>query len=179
MGEQNSIPTWVLLVIGLGTPVSTIVGIFVTAWMGRRASADSRDAAREAREAAHDATGAAKDAATLVAEVAIKTEEVKVELKVAGQETTSKLIAIEEQGEKIHALVNNAFSEQLRRYAVIADLLLATDRENPEFQRLSREAHAEVAAHAPAESTKAERDKKREERGDSSSLIPESEGDAM
>lgn len=135
MPETYTVPTWSIVIVGLGTTFSTIIGIFVTAWSSRRAAKD------------------AKDAAELVAKVALKTEEVKIELKTSGRETTEKLNSIERIGEKTHTLVNNALSEQLKKYLIMTELLLATNPENVIYQRFVSEAHEAVEAHAPAESS--------------------------
>jgi hypothetical protein len=149
MELQSSIPIWLLLLIGLTIPISTIIGIIVAAKIGLRASDDSHMVAKEARSASRDATLAANDAAKLVAAVAVKTEEVKIELKNVGRDTATKL-------ESIHRLVNNAMSEVLKKNALIADMLLATDPDNPAYQQLAKESHQAVADHAPADSNNEE-----------------------
>jgi hypothetical protein len=147
MELQSSIPIWLLLLIGLTIPISTIIGIIVAAKIGLRASDDSHMVAKEARSASRDATLAANDAAKLV-------ETVAVELKAVGLATATKLATIEAQGEKIHGLVNNQMSEALKKNAILADLLLATDPDNPRFQQFAKEANQAVADHAPADSNK-------------------------
>ena len=157
MPEQTSVSTWVILVIGLGTPISTIVGIFVTAWMGRRASADSRDAAREARSAARDATGAAHDAATLVAVVAEKTEEVRQTLTHNDEHINEKLTELAVTTDKVHTLVNSNMGLQLkisasalRRVAELtndkADIDIATEAERLSKDHESKQATVDLAA---------------------------------
>jgi hypothetical protein len=149
MELQSSIPIWLLLLIGLTIPISTIIGIVVAAKIGLRASDDAHLVAKESRSASRDATLAANDAAKLV-------ETVAVELKAVGLATATKLATIEAQGEKIHGLVNNAMSEVLKKNALIADMLLATDPDNPAYQQLAKESHQAVADHAPADSNNEE-----------------------
>jgi hypothetical protein len=154
----TSIPPWALVVIGLAIPVSILIGVVVIkrviARIGRRASEVIDKAAGEVRKAARDATLAADDAAKLVATVAVKTEEVKIELKAVGQATATKLVAIEEQSKTIHGLVNNQMSEVLKKNAILADLLLATDPDNVAYQQLAKDSHQAVEDHAPADSSK-------------------------
>jgi hypothetical protein len=153
MADQTSVSTWVILIVGLGTPISTIVGIFVTAWMGRRASADSRDAAREARNAAKDATGAAHNAATLVAEVAVKTEEVRHVLAETEQKTSAKLDDIATvtnsaaaETSKVHILVNSNMGIQLKLTAA-ALRQLADYTKDPKHRAQAEEAERLSAEH--------------------------------
>jgi hypothetical protein len=133
------VPAWMLLVMALATPFVTAVGIFVTAWMGRLASADSRNAAREARDAAKDATQATHNAATLVAEVAVKTEEVKDELKTSGNETRFALT-------QIHTLVNSAMMAQLQVNA-LDKRRIASMTQDPEDAQAATLAEGKLADH--------------------------------
>jgi hypothetical protein len=106
-----------------------------------------------AKQAAGERKAAALVVASKVAEVAAATVEVKAEtakvkehLEQTTTQTTGKL-------DKIHDLVNNTYSEQLKLTEALAEMLLAENPASEKYQLIAERARAAVVAHRPAEST--------------------------
>lgn len=152
MGELSPNVTVVLLgligaaVVAAITALPATVAIFVT---------DRRAATRDAAAAVLVAKVAekAEDVATKTEEVAAKTEAVKVHLEESNTETKGKLNCLQHTADQIHTLVNDNLSEQFKQKKVLADWLLVLKPDDPEVQRLAKQAAADVDAHRPAEST--------------------------
>jgi hypothetical protein len=148
VGELN--PTTTVAIFAF---LAIVVPAFITD--RRAAKRDEAAALREeaaALKVAEQVAGVAskaEEAAALVVEVANKTEGVKRHLIERDANTNGKL-------DKIHDLVNNTYSEQLKLTEALAEMLLAENPASEKYQLIAERARAAVTAHQPAESTKRE-----------------------
>ena len=78
-------------------------------------------------------------------EVADRVETVKVDLAKSSEETTAKLIKIEETGEKVHTLVNSNMSIQLKLGMELSEFKAATTKRPEDIQaaKLARSMYEE------------------------------------
>ena len=126
---QVPVPMWAFLLVGLGVPITSVINTVLNHY-------------------------AASRAATAATKAAVLVEGVKKHLEVSEKKTDGKLSAIEAQNNKIHYLVNNNLSEQLKQKLYMANLLIRQEPDNEEYQELHMQAVRDVAAHARPDSSK-------------------------
>lgn len=176
-------PVATMVTIIGGPLIAAMLTVFLTVWKDRNANKREDMAIARAALAAdkvEEVAVKAAEAADLVAKVAqtakVAAEEVKLvrnDLRESDVSTSIHLNRIEEQGDKIHTLVNDKMSEALKQNFLNAEinvdlavLLLATDPVSEKYKGLVTAAatklalaRTEKAAAPPAESTKNEVEK--------------------